>query len=221
MKKILFSLILSVVSFTFLANFINAASGEAHIHYYNESGADRSLTYTDAKSHLQSMGYSVYGYNNYGIGLLYGHLSNGEIFVAHNHGSPGVQIMKNNNEQITAKTSGDGKINISALSANCMDQMKIAIFYGCKTGLVFNTTGDLPAEVVNKGATAAVAWKVNTYPGSVNTWNRLFFEKAKSDTIVESYRHADYWLEAIEGKNSANIMKNNRNEKGNIYATIY
>lgn len=199
-----------------------AASGDAHIHYYKEQGyVDRTPTYTNSKAHLQNMGYTVHGYDNYGIGLIWGQLTNGKVFVVHNHGAPGAQLMSGSGEQITAVTTGTGKLAISSMSSGLMSDMKIAIFYGCKTGLVLSTTGNLPQQVVNKGATASVAWKVDTDINSVNEWNRLFFEKAQSDTIVESFRHADYWLEVIEGTTSANVMKNNRTEAGNIYATIY
>ena len=54
----------------------------------------------------------------------------------------------------------------------------------------------------------------------MSEWNRLFFEKAKKDTVVESIRHADYWLLSLQGTEAHNNM-GNRNEKGTITHTIY
>lgn len=214
-----------LIALTCLSTNVSAASGAAHIHYYNETVnglyANRQLTYTNAKSYLENMGYNVYGYSNYGIGMLYGQLSNGEIFVVHNHGKPGHQLMSTSKEYLTAVTyEQNKKLAVNRLSDGCMSQMKMVILYGCETGALGVNTGNISQEIVNKGATAAVSWSVTTYVDSVNEWNRLFFEKAQNDTIVESYRHADYWLESIMGTTHANIMRA-RNEAGNIYASIY
>lgn len=226
--KMFFSFLLGVTIFLFNVNAVNAASGTAHIHYYNEGTTDRSLTYSQAKGHLQSMGYTVKGYDHYGFDSgLQNQLTSGQVFVVHNHGIPGVQYTGNstyeNAPRIIVGTSSQNSINsvrVSSLLANSMSSMKMVILYGCSTGLVTTASGNLPASLVQKGAKAAVAWKVTTYVDTVNEWNRLFFEKAKTDTIVESFRHADYWLEQIWSADDANIMKNNRNEQGNINAYI-
>jgi len=213
-----------------------AASGNAYIHYYNETTpygtANRSLTYTQASPHLQSMGYRVYGYNAQGIEQAYTQIQTARVFVVHNHGEAGLQYMDAagykfiaglGNETVMGSPSYPtiNGIIINNLSSGALSGLKIAILYGCNTGIVGPIRGNLPQLMVNKGATTAVAWKVSTIVDSVNEWNRLFFEKAKSDTIVESYRHADYWLETIQGSSYASIMSDNRNEAGNIYATIY
>lgn len=227
MKKynILMSLLMISISLFCFCDNAFAASGQAYIHYYNEGSANRSLTYTEAKPHLQSMGYSVTGYNAVGITpYTLGELMNAKIFVVHNHGLAGIQYMgTDGSEYIAGKDTPvlDKVISINNLSSGSLKNLKIAILYGCGTGFVGSIKGDLPALIVNKGATAAVAWKVDTYVPGVNEWNRLFFEKAKTDTIVESYRHADYWLESILGSYQASVMANNRNEAGNIYTTIY
>ena len=85
------------------------------------------------------------------------------------------------------------------------------------TGSVY---GDICQQTINKGAQAAVAWRGVMVTSEANEWNRLFFEKAKTDNIVESFRHADYWTEVILGTPVSNPLKYYRNEKGDIYAKI-
>ncbi|HIS91128.1 MAG TPA: hypothetical protein IAC20_05670, partial [Candidatus Faecisoma merdavium] len=222
---------LSIISiffiiFTFGINCASAASGNAYIHYYNEGpGYYRYPTYSDALPHLQSMGYSVYGYNAAGAGSALSQLRNGKIFVVHNHGAPGIQYMgTNSSNSALVANPGSSSSGVPWYSVvgdlNLYTNLKIAILYGCKTGVVTSVVGDLPGAIVYKGATAAVAWTTDTPVDGVNEWNRLFFEKAKTDNIVESFRHADYWTEVILGTPVSNPLKYYRNEKGDIYAKI-
>ena len=111
--------------------------------------------------------------------------------------------------------------NVNTMANNSASQLKMAIFYGCSTGDPNSTFGNLPYTIVNRGAQTAVAWTVTTYVPEVNEWNRLFFEKAKEDTIVESFRHADYWLRVNKGDIAGDRMQKNRNEAGNIYGYVY
>ena len=100
--------------------------------------------------------------------------------------------------------------------------MKIAIYYGCETGVVLKTYGDICQQTINKGAQAAVAWRGVMVTSEANEWNRLFFEKAKTDNIVESFRHADYWLRYTISEDATTRMgSSNINEKGNIYGVIH
>lgn len=237
-KLLLLLLAIIFTTFTGVGDEVFAATGRAYIHYFNESGASgnsyREKTYIDAKPHLTSIGYSVYGYNAQGVEQAAAHILTAKVFVVHNHGLPGVQMMDGGSQLqfIAGKgnetpygTSGIPNkkgIIINNFNNNALSNMKIAIFYGCNTGVDGGTLrGNLPALMVAKGAKTAVAWKVTTYVNPVNEWNRLFFEKAKNDTVVEGYRHADYWLETIYGAKQSSIMADNRNEAGNIYTTIY
>lgn len=220
-SRILFSLILGMITFVGFTNPVFAKT--AYIHY-NNSDAYRYPTYSDALSYLQNMGYTVYGYNNAGNANAFSQMQNPVgplVFVVHNHGSAGRQYMDISGSSIVG-TNGNGATlkAVSTLISLSLNRLRIAIFYGCSTGVTTSSYGDLPGQVVAKGAQAAVAWTVSTYVSSVNIWNRLFFEKTQTDSIVEGFRHADYWLEQIEGTTRANIMKNNRNEKGNIYSFI-
>lgn len=49
---------------------------------------------------------------------------------------------------------------------------------------------------------------------------QVIFEKAKSDTVVESFRHADYWIAFLKGADAKTRMQS-RYENGNINQTIY
>lgn len=226
MKKIKFLLSLFIFGMLFGISFVRAASGPVYVYYQDELGyPSRKPTYTYTNQYMSSIGYSVEERKNWdSSGLLYA-LDDAKIFVVHFHGNAGRQYtgeINGKNYGISA-SNGDGTYlkSVNTMSSNSTSQLKIAILYGCKTGLTSSTYGNLPLTIVNKGAQAAVAWKVNTPVVGVNEWNRLFFEKAKSDTIVESYRHADYWLRVNQGNTNADTMQNNRNEAGNIYGYVY
>lgn len=224
-KSILFSLFFGIFAFIGFTNPVSARS--AYIHYYNQPTdngiVNREPTYSAALPHLKEMKFNVSGYDNAGAGNAIWQMKNVDgpnVFVVHNHGEPGRQIMGSDGSSLV----GQNGETILYQSINRVDplsfrQLRLAIFYGCQTGVTTGKYGDLPGQVVSKGATTSVAWTVSTYVHSVNEWNRLFFEKAKTDNIVESFRHADYWLEQIQGTTYSNIMKQ-RTERGNIYAFI-
>lgn len=204
---------------------IHAASGPVYVYYQDETGASRKPTYTYTNKYMSSIGYSVEGRKNWdSSGLLYA-LDDAKIFVAHFHGSPGKQDTGYINGQSygIAGRNADGTYykNVNTMANNSASQLKMAIFYGCSTGDPNSTFGNLPYTIVNRGAQTAVAWTVTTYVPEVNEWNRLFFEKAKEDTIVESFRHADYWLRVNKGDTAGDRMQKNRNEAGNIYGYVY
>ena len=216
MKKFLFSIFLTIICFTFLANDINAASGKAYIYYLDDN---REMTYTLGSRHLNSMGYNVYGKKNSTSANAFLALQDSSVFVAHDHGSPGSQMIGESSQAIVAIGGPNASFSVSKKMSNWYG-LKIAILYGCDTGRVVAGFGDLPGELVKKGATTAVAWKVTTYWQEVNDWNGNFFEKAKTDNVVESYRHADYWLRYFSGDVAGDRMQLNRNEKGNINISI-
>lgn len=196
---------------------VKAASGQIVVHYLDSS---RKPTYTYTKQHGESMGYTVYGYQDSSNANILNQLQSSVAIVMHSHGSPGVQSM-GSDTHLAGKNGNGGYVkSIDSLASNSMSQMRIAIYYGCETGKVHQLFGDICQETVNKGAQTAVAWKVSTVNLHVNEWNRLFFEKAKTDNIVESFRHADYWLRSIKGDDAADRMQLTRNEKGNIYGYV-
>lgn len=217
MKKILFSIFLTFICFNFFANDINAASGKAHIYYLDSA---RERTYTLGSRHLDSMGYNVFGHKNSTAGNAFLSLQESSVFVVHDHGSPGAQRVGNSQQAIVAIGASGASYSVKNRLPRCFD-LDLVILYGCETGKVLTPFGDLPKELVAKGAKTAVAWKVTTYVSEVNDWNGNFFEKAKTDNVVESYRHADYWLRYFSGDTAGDRMQLNRNEKGNIYISIH
>ncbi len=220
MKKIC----LLVLGIILLPNLVYAASGNVTVHYYNETNLGglqyRQGTYDYTKEHMGSIGYNVQGFDNMGSSTVLSSLQNDKILVIHTHGREGCQLMNTNWFCGTGPT-GEIITAVSSIGNGTASQMKMAIYYGCYTGIVSSKYGDLPGKTVEKGAQAAVAWTDETDVYAVNEWNRLFFEKAKSDTIVESFRHADYWLREIKGASFADKMQLKRNEKGNIYGYVY
>lgn len=219
MKKGLYLIVLFTIMFLGLQQ-VNA-SGRFDIHYREVSGeVSRYPTYSQITGYLSNMGYTAQGYNFVSAGTAYQNMKSASGFVIHMHGDAGRQTMANNTYLVGTNGDGFASKAISDMLYNDLWGMKIAIYYGCSTGDTTSIYGDIAQETVNKGALAAVAWKVTTYINEVNEWNRLFFEKAQSDTIVESYRHADYWLRNNIGNVAGDRMQNNRTERGNIYVKI-
>lgn len=220
-SKIILGLTIFLIIIGFCPN-VKAASGIVAVYYHDELLAKRKDTYTYTKEHMGSIGYLVAGYNNKDNSLIYEELTNDKILVMHTHGGPG-QVDMGNNTCLIGKNLGVRPCSAKAVAnmPYSASQLKIAIYYGCKTGLVGADTGNLPLETVNKGAQASIAWTIDTRYVIVNEWNRLFFEKAKNSSIVESMRHADYWVRQIHGDQYANEMQNNRNERGNINGYVY
>ena len=222
MKKIKLLFGLLIFSLFLGTSNVSAASGNVYVYY---GGSSRYPTYTYTNTHLSSIGYNVSALNNAGSGSLLSSLQEIKVAVYHYHGNTGRQYTGEINNTLNgiAAQNGNGTTikNISSLSSNSLSQLKMAIYYGCSTGVSTSTYGNLPSKTVAKGAQAAVAWKVTTYVSEVNEWNRLFFEKAKGDTIVEGYRHADYWLAYTNDSTAQARMRDNRNEAGNIYGYVY
>lgn len=224
MRKMILFLILG---FLIAPKIVNAtASGPVYVYYENDLLVNRKPTYTHTKTHMESIGYTVYERKNWdSSGLLYA-LQDAKIFVVHYHGLPGVQdtaTISGNSYGIWASgVSSTYYKGVNSLNSGSTSQLKIAILYGCQTGKIPNAYGNLPQVIVNKGAQTALAWTVDTTPAYVNEWNRLFFEKAKTGTILASMQHADYWLREIWGNDAANQLgETHRNEAGNIYGYVY
>lgn len=194
-----------------------AGTGKVSVHW---EGSEREATYTYAKKHCEAMGYSVENCNNWDNNQVLNQLSRDKIFIVHRHGSPGVQAFLNSTYLSGTGGNGGSIKAINSLSNGSLNNLRIAIYYGCSTGAYSNTYGDICQQTVNKGAQCSVAWTVTTYTNEVNEWNKAFLDKCKKDNIVEGYRHADYWTGVWQGSNARNRMENNRNEKGNIYGYI-
>lgn len=217
-KGILLALVLCM-TFGLYFETVSAASGNIVVHYLDSI---RKPTYDYTTTHGQGMGYSVYGYNNSTNANILNQLDSSAIMVMHLHGSPGVQAMANST--YLSGTGGNGGTirSVSSLSSGSLNNLKLAIYYGMDVGYTGSSYGDICQQTVNKGAQAAVAWRGVMVTSEANEWNRLFFEKAKTENIVEGFRHADYWLRYTMSEDAATRMgSSNRNEKGNIYGIIH
>ena len=227
-----FGMLMFIVSGAF-CSFIEstyALSGSIRVHYANSY---TKPTYDYAKTHGEAMGYNVYQYQNKDNSLVLHQLSSSDVFVIHTRGSGGLIQMapeqypaSGTNARTTylsgTNGNGDNVRSVSSLPSGSLSNLKLAIYYGMDVGYTGSTYGDICQQTVNKGAQAAVAWKGVMVTSEANEWNRLFFEKAKTDNIVESFRHADYWLRYTMSEDAATRMgSSNRNEKGNIYGVIH
>lgn len=215
-KSILISILVALVLFA-TSTISFAGSGKVTVHWEADS---RKPTYTYTKKHCESMGYWVEGCDNWDNSQVLNQLKDSKIFVVHRHGSPGMQDFTNFTYLSGASGNGGSIKAINSLPNGSLTNLKIAVYYGCSTGVASSQYGDICQETINKGAQCAVAWKVTTFVNEVNEWNKAFFDRCKNDTIVEGYRHADYWTGFWQGSDARDRMQNNRNEKGNIYGWI-
>lgn len=204
-----------------------ALSGSIRVHYSN---SNTKPTFDYAKIHGESMGYNVYQYENRDNSLVLYQLSSSDVFVIHTRGSGGLiqmgpeQYATSPRTTYLSGTNGNGGTirSVSSLSSGSLNNLKLAIYYGMDVGYTGSSYGDICQQTVNKGAQAAVAWRGVMVTSEANEWNRLFFEKAKTENIVEGFRHADYWLRYTMSEDAATRMgSSNRNEKGNIYGIIH
>lgn len=216
----IFIVLLVLILFVLSSNCISsAASGNVYVHWYENSRKD---TYTYAQKHCTWMGYSVLGYSS-GIpgSQIKDQLKKGKIFVVHNHGGPGYQDFGTGTVKLCGKNGDEKKtFSISKLQNGDLSNLKLALYYGCSAGQVSQQYGDICQITVQKGAQCSVAWRITTYTAEVNEWNKAFFDKCKTDNIVEGFRHADYWTGVWKGSAAKERMQNHRNEKGNIYGKI-
>ena len=207
-----------------------ALSGSIRVHYSNNN---TKPTYDYTTKHGETMADNVYQYLNKDNSLVLHQLSSSDVFVIHTRGSGGLIQMGSeqyplpNEPARTTYLSGTNGNNdtirsVSSLSSGSLNNLKLAIYYGMDVGYTGSVYGDICQQTINKGAQAAVAWRGVMVTSEANEWNRLFFEKAKTDNIVESFRHADYWLRYTISEDAATRMgSSNRNEKGNIYGVIH
>ena len=112
--------------------------------------------------------------------------------------------------------------NISSWNNNSLSNNKISIIYACY-GADTPTGGTSILDAVHgRGSQCSVAWHDQVYIPAAEEWNRLFWEKVcnENETVVEGYRHADYWLNDIYGTTYYINMNTNREERGNIYINL-
>lgn len=225
MKKIKLLLGILLILIVSKSYTVNAVHGQINVYYAEDSSVARKPTYTYTKEYMSQIGYTVNEKINItdhsGILLDLKYIN---VAVLHFHGRPGVQYTGEQNgvlKGIAAKKAGDSNVSdVSTLNSLAINKLKLILLYGCQTGISSSTHGNLPDTLVKKGAQVAVAWKTDLPIYLVNEWNRLFFEKAREDNIVESFRHADYWLRNKYGTSTGDIMALNRNEAGYIYGKI-
>lgn len=219
-KKIKLFIIFFTISllFSLISSPVFAATGTATV-VYDSSISNGTGFYSKCQNHLESMGYSVRIYNKPTNTSVISYMKQSKIFVCGLHGDEGTISCGGDTYIVAGSLNSDPYRAINSLSSNALSGMKLALIYSCSAGEP-GPMGDLIASINKKGAKCAIGWRETMHASEATEWNRLFFEKSKNDTIVESIRHADYWITSIKGEKAHNRMLN-RNEKGDINATIY
>lgn len=183
-------------------------------YYVEENTVDRTPTHTYTQTYSTAMGYRYAEYRNLTRATFLNNLCSSEVFVYHGHGSVGSLVLDGN--------GGVTSTEINNLSNNALSNVKLVLCYACHGAETPNGGISVLDALNNKGAQCSVAWVNTTNINHVNEWNRLFWEKVCNDdeTIVEGYRHADYWITEIYGTDAYNKMNGNRRERGNIYINL-
>lgn len=221
-KRIFIVPLIFFIFLSFFTSYVCAASGVASICYCTTELPYATHMYTDSKNHLLNMGYTCRGYESNGNKVVLDCLKESKVFVAVGHAQPGM-IQCSDTTYLTGTGSGTSGnyIAVANIPNGSLNNVKIALWYGCQLGSTGGTNrGNIVDVTKNKGAKLAVGWTVDTIIGEMTEWNRLFFEKAKNNTVVESFRHADYWIPILKGSKAKERMQS-RHENGDIYQTIY
>lgn len=220
-KSILLMSILVILLVIVLSNNSIAASNRSVYVNYSMIKNYSNQYYTEIKDNVTDMGYACWGYKNPSNTTVIENMKKSDIFIASGHGAPG-EFACNNGTYIVGKNMGSSGtyIALSTLPGGSLSNLKLAFWYSCNSGITQSEWGNLVDVTISKGAKCAVGWKDEIHENINIEWNRLFFEKVKSETIVEGFRHADYWLEANMGTAAKNEMQK-RYEQGNIYQTLY
>ncbi len=218
MKKsiLLFIILLGIV----LTNSSFAAYGAVYVDYMDNFSMSKEI-YSEITDYATDMGYTCYGRRNPTNSAMISHMKSSNIYIASGHGSPGL-FESSGGTYIVGKNMGSSGtyIALSTLPSSSLKNLKLAFWYSCESGLTESEWGNLIDVTVDKGAKCTVGWNDSIKEEEDVIWNKLFFEKVQTETIVEGFRHADYWLEVKKGTAAKNRMQN-RYERGNIYQTLY
>lgn len=222
MKKLfLIVLVNTLLLIIIISSSVYAASGLAVICYNDTNLAYASHMYTDSRSHISDMGYICRGHDSIANNMVLQHLQSSNIFVAVGHASPGALSCGGDTYITGTYQDSTGKyMALNAIPDSSLSNVKLALWYGCNLGSTDQYWGNVVDISRNKGVKCAVGWTVTTVIGETTEWNRLFFEKAREDTVVEGFRHADFWIQILSGLNATKRMQS-RHETGDIYQTIY
>ena len=213
MKKSIVVISMLLILLLLPSSFAYAASGTAIINYYQFNTLHNSTT----QSHIRSMGYTCNVYNGQAAPTVISNLKKATIFISGAHGGPGY-FNPNSGNSVTAKSSSYSIDN--SCSTGSLKNVKLAMFYSCQSGVTSSTYGNLVDVTYNKGAKCVIGFNNNINIQMAGEWNRLFFEKAKEDTIAESMKHADFWIVFYESATTGHTLAS-RNVKGNTNNTIY
>lgn len=185
----------------------------AMCHYHIETGMDRTPTHTWTKYYTERMGYSYYSrLNNSSSTNFLNDLRNNEIYVWQGHGNSGILAYTRENALISSNS-------ITGLPSNSLSNLKIAVIYSCNSGSTPTGGTSIVDAISGRGALCTVGWDTTIHMSDAMKWNELFWEKiySENESIVEGFRHADYWIQYEYGSESYNIMSGHRVERGNIY----
>ena len=216
-KNKIFNYILVItVAFIILLTDVDAAT--ITVHYNGNSRVD---TYNYTNTYMKSV-HNVVGFNNVGNASVFTQLQNSVIFIAHNHGAPGLQMLGDSTGIVGTNGNESTFKSISSLSVGIGKPLYLAIYYGCSTGVATSSYGDIVSYTTSRIAKSAIAWTDTTYTNHVNTWNKYFFDKGRktSSTGATALTYADTSLATELGSSAVAIMKNKRVTSGSFTWTF-
>lgn len=118
-----------------------------------------------------------------------------KIFTSRSHGAavviPGTDqvfstfiSLDNNQEMFMSNVFADGVVGIA--NGDDYGNLGLALFVGCETGRGGVGGNNLPSEIVEHGAKAAIGFKESIGCSAANTWTRVFYQQLLAGDTVET-----------------------------------
>lgn len=208
-----------VTNYTGASNQLWAIKAGASCSYYVDDTSDRTATHTNTQINTQKMGYSYFSrMNNTNTTNFLNDLTTNQIVVFHGHGGAGFLLYDSYAGEGALVTS----FSFNNLSSNSFSNLKLALIFACNSGTTPTSTISIVDAINNKGAKCTVGWNNSITTVCATKWNQYFWEKLynENETIVEGFRHADYWILDKYGNSIYQEFSTNRVERGNIYQNL-
>lgn len=186
--------------------------------YYYTSNIYNQFAHSNLSSLIPDIGYSYIGLSDRTNSNFVSDVRNSQIFIYVGHGEDAGAVLAgngNSNEYVYAS-------NISSLPNNYFGNTKFIALYACASGKTNSKGENLVVQMNNKGAQCVVGWTVPINNWEMQIWNKLMFEKIRDEnqSIVEGYRHADYWINSKTNNDALSRMAA-RTERGNNELHLY
>lgn len=184
--------------------------GNADVYTLTKSdGYDTRPTAAAIGGYIRDMGYTYSSKVNAYASTAYSRLPNLDIFVAHDHGGPGIMEFYDSDlyAQYPFTPPGNSRM-LGAYGFESLNGLDLMVFCGCKTGVTGSTYGNLVDTALNVGVFCCIGWKEDNRTTDATMWLDQFFyslncglnvkeavnitnawakDHAKEQTIMEQY----------------------------------